>query len=68
MELIDRIYGYSDEQMADRCKGYLSVLSVKIEKPLGRGRKGKRQVFKYAQDKEVINRIKKSIDFYEGRR
>lgn len=67
MMLIERIYGYSDKQMADRCKGYLSVLSETKLVPLGRGRKGKREVFKYTQDKEVIKKIKNSIEFYEGR-
>lgn len=68
MELIERIYGYSDKQMADRCREYLSVLSENKLVPLGRGRKGKREVFKYTQDNEVIKKIKNSIDFYEGRR
>jgi hypothetical protein len=68
MKLIERIYGYSDEQMADRCRGYLSVLSVKKTIPLGRGRKGNREVFKYYQDKDVVNKIKNSIEYYEGRK
>ena len=65
MELIERIYGYSDKQMADRCMGYLSVLSATEIKPLGRGKKGTREVFKYHQDKEVIERIKRSIEHYQ---
>jgi len=65
MELIERIYGYYDEQMADRCRGYLSVLSATEIKPLGRGKKGTREVFKYYQDKDVINKIKNSIDYYQ---
>ncbi len=65
MKLIERIYGYSDKQMADRCMGYLSVLSATEIKPLGRGKKGKREVFKYTQDKDVIDRIKRSIEHYQ---
>lgn len=65
MMLIERIYGYSDKQMADRCNGYLSVLSATETKSLGRGRKGTKQVFKYSQDKDVIDRIKRSIEHYE---
>lgn len=65
MVLIERIYGYSDKQMADRCMGYLSVLSATEIKPLGRGKKGTREVFKYHQDKEVIERIKRSIEHYQ---
>lgn len=63
MVLIERIYGYSDKQMADRCRGYLSVLSATETKP--RGRKGTKQVFKYSQNKDVIERIKRSIEHYE---
>lgn len=65
MVLIERIYGYSDKQMADRCRGYLSVLSATETKPIGIGRKGTKQVFKYSQNKDVIERIKRSIEHYE---
>lgn len=65
MELIERIYGYSDKQMADRCRGYLSVLSATETKSLGRGKRGTRQVFKYIQDKDVMERIKRSIEYYQ---
>lgn len=65
MELIERIYGYSDKQMADRCRGYLSVLSATETKSLGRGKRGTRQVFKYIQDKEVMERINSSIEYYQ---
>lgn len=65
MELIERIYGYSDKQMADRCRGYLSVLSATETKSLGRGKKGTRQVFKYIQDKDVMERINRSIEYYQ---
>ena len=65
MELIERIYGYSDKQMADRCRGYLSVLSATETKSLGRGKRGTRQVFKYIQDKDVMERINRSIEYYQ---
>jgi hypothetical protein len=64
-DIIERIYGYSDKQMADRCMGYLSVLSATETKPIGRGRKGTKQVFKYSQNKDVVERIKRSIEHYE---
>lgn len=61
MKVLDRILGYTDEMMTDRCDILISVVSqTKIVKDI--------EVMKYKDSEGVLDMLKKSREFYSGQK
>lgn len=64
--IIERIPAYSNDAMIRYCNSILSVLTLKVEMTVGRGRAStKKQVYKYNPKKELIDKVINSIEHYE---
>lgn len=65
LDVFPRTPGRTNDEMIKSSQMMLEVLTQKEEKIIGRG-KGRHMidVYKYRQDEKVINRIKRSIEYY----
>ena len=63
--MIERIPAYSNESMLHYCETLLSILSRSYDTKVGRGKKAEViKVFKHKQDKEVVEKLVRSIEHY----
>lgn len=66
MEICERVTGYSDKMMFDRCNSFLTVMKKKYSKKVGRGRNTKIMQFnKYSNLQDRIEVMERSAEFYK---
>ena len=66
MDVFERIPGYSNKEMVEKCAMILSILDTKIEKTTGRGKNITTVlVKKYKTHKEVYDRAVNSLAYYK---
>ena len=64
-EVVTRIPAYSNDSMLHYCETLLSILSRSYDTKVGRGKKAETiKVFKHKQDKEVVDKLVRSIEHY----
>ena len=65
-DVFERIPGYSNKEMVEKCAMILSILDTKIEKTTGRGKAVTTVlVKKYKTHKEVYDRAVNSLAYYK---
>lgn len=65
-DVFERIPGYSNKEMVEKCAMILNILDTKIEKQVGRGKAVKTVlVNKYTTHKDVYNRAVNSLAYYK---
>lgn len=65
--ILERVPGYSDEMMVERCDRLISVMSKTIEVKVGKGADTQTiEVMKYKDDGNILDMLHKSRDFYSG--
>lgn len=65
MKIVKRVPGYTNEMMLEDCERMLRVLTQTKEVKIGRGRASTTiKVPKYRVEKELIDKIKNSIEYY----
>lgn len=66
-EIIERLYGYSNESMREYCERLYSVITAKkeVKKKVGKNIETI-LVPKYKDDKEIISRVERSIEYYKN--
>ena len=66
MEICERVTGYSDKMMFDRCNSFLTVMKKKYSKKVGRGRNTKIMQFnKYSNLQDRIEVMERSAEYYK---
>jgi hypothetical protein len=66
-EIIERISGFSDQEMYEYCESLRRVILQKKEVKSGRGKSIEtKQVLKYDTEQETIDRIVNSCEFYKN--
>ena len=64
-EVVTRIPAYSNDSMLHYCETLLSILSQTYDTKVGRGKKVEViKLFKHKQDKEVVDKLVRSIEHY----
>ena len=67
MDVLPRTVGYSNKEMADRCRRLYEVVTMTTEAKVKRGRETiVMQVPKFYTEPGVIERIKNSIEYYDN--
>ena len=65
-EIVERISGYTDQQMLDRCLSFQKVLSKTETKHTGRGRNVRHyEKLKWEGAKDALDRVNRSIEHYK---
>lgn len=66
-EIIERLYGYSNESMKEYCERLYSVITAKkeVKKKVGKNIETI-LVPKYKDDKEILLRVERSIEYYKN--
>lgn len=67
MDILPRTEGYSNKDMADRCRRLYEVVTMTVEAKVRRGRETViMRVPKFYTEQVVIDRIKNSIEYYDN--
>jgi len=65
-DVFERIPGYSNEEMVEKCQMLLNILDAKVEKTVGRGKNTTTVlVKKYKTHKDVYDRAVNSFAYYK---
>ena len=65
-DVFERIPGYSNKDMVDKCQMLLNILDAKVEKTVGKGKSVTTVlVKKYKTHKDVYDRAVNSLAYYK---
>lgn len=66
-DVFERIPGYSNKDMVDKCQMLLNILDAKVEKTVGKGKNATTVlVKKYKTHKDVYDRVVRSLAYYKN--
>ena len=65
MEIVERIAGYTDAMMYNRCCVYARIMHTTIEKKIGRGKSAEvESKLKYKTEQAQLDKINRSVKYY----
>lgn len=65
MEIVERIAGYTDAMMHNRCCVYARIMHTTIEKKIGRGKSAEvESKLKYKTEQAQLDKINRSVKYY----